>query len=53
MNQIKETYNIDIDCSQFDDDKEQFLFYLKDDKDKPVYKAARDMCSTFPNVDTI
>ena len=58
IKKLKDIYKNDIDISNFDDELDQFLLFLQENKDtiktaSEIYRAAREMSSTFPNVEII
>ncbi|GFT89950.1 DUF5641 domain-containing protein, partial [Nephila pilipes] len=58
IQKLKDIYKDDIESFNFDDELDQFLLFLKENKDTmntpiEIYPIAKEMVSTFPNVEIL
>ncbi|GFU26619.1 zinc finger MYM-type protein 1 [Nephila pilipes] len=58
VQKLKDIYKDDIESFSFDDELDQFLLFLKENKDNmntpiEIYRVAKQMVSTFPNVEML
>ncbi|GFU38391.1 dimer_Tnp_hAT domain-containing protein [Nephila pilipes] len=58
VQKLKDIYKDDIELFNYDDELNQFLLFLKENKDTmntpiEIYRVAREMVSTFPNVEIL
>ncbi|GFT63800.1 dimer_Tnp_hAT domain-containing protein [Nephila pilipes] len=58
VHKLKDIYKDDIELFNFDDELDQFLLFLKENKDTTntpidIYRIAKEMVSTFPNVEIL
>ncbi|GFU26907.1 zinc finger MYM-type protein 1 [Nephila pilipes] len=58
VQKLKGIYKDDIESFNFDDKLDQFLLFLKENKDTmntpiEIYRVAKEMVSTFPNVEIL
>ncbi|GFT50984.1 hypothetical protein NPIL_95511, partial [Nephila pilipes] len=58
VQKLKDIYKDDIESFNFDDELDQFLLFLKENKDtmntpNEIYPVAKEIVSTFPNVEIL